>query len=165
MSFLNVGPRVATPNDNFLLFGASCKEDHPCVKQFTQQLSSNIEAIEKKTYTVSEKQVTFTFELLPSDMKFLTFLNGELNNAATYFSSFANVSKGDCITLNDKFGLTNDSKWKPCLMFQFHFENCNINCIHNNIVLEVYKIIKYNRIFSIYVVVSTRLQRKNVPIT
>ena len=76
VSFLNVGPRVASPNDNFLLFGANCKEDHPCVKQFTQQLTSKIEAVEKKTYTVSEKQVTFTFELVPSNIKFLAFLNG-----------------------------------------------------------------------------------------
>ena len=38
--FLNVGPRVTSPNDNFLLFGANCKEDHPVVKQFTQQLAS-----------------------------------------------------------------------------------------------------------------------------
>ena len=95
------------------LFGANCKEDHQVVKQFTQQLASKIEEIEKKTYTVSNKQVTFTFELIPSDMKFLAFLNGELNNAATYFSSFANVSKEDCFTLNGTFGPTNDCKWKP----------------------------------------------------
>ena len=113
VSFLYVGPRVASPYDNFLLFGAKCKEDHACVKHLTQQFSSKVEAIEKKTYTVSEKQETFTLELVPSDMKFLAFLNGELNNTATYFSSFANVSKEDCVTLNGKFGLTNDSNWKP----------------------------------------------------
>ena len=31
VSFLNVGPRVASPNDNFLLFGANCKETHEVV--------------------------------------------------------------------------------------------------------------------------------------
>ena len=46
-------------------------------------------------------------------MKFLCFVNGELNNAANYFSSFANVSKADCTTLNGKFGTTPDCKWKP----------------------------------------------------
>ncbi|XP_068686242.1 uncharacterized protein [Montipora foliosa] len=46
-------------------------------------------------------------------MKFLAFLNAELNNAAKYFSSFANVSKEDCVTLNSKFGSTSDCKWKP----------------------------------------------------
>ncbi|KAJ7361954.1 hypothetical protein OS493_014602 [Desmophyllum pertusum] len=113
ISFLNIGPRVASPNDNFLLFGANCKEDHPAVKQFTKQLASKINAIEKKTHTVSEKEVTFTFELIHSDMKFLAFLNGELNNAASYFSSFAYVSKKDCTTLNAKFGTPPDCKWNP----------------------------------------------------
>ncbi|KXJ05842.1 hypothetical protein AC249_AIPGENE15864, partial [Exaiptasia diaphana] len=46
-------------------------------------------------------------------MKFLAYLNGELNNAALYFSSFANVSKQDANTLNEKFGKENDCKWKP----------------------------------------------------
>ena len=84
VSFLNVGARVASPNDNFLLFGANCKEDHPAVRLFTKQLASQIEEIEQKTYTVSGVHVTFSFELVPSDMKFLCFINGELNNAASY---------------------------------------------------------------------------------
>ena len=46
-------------------------------------------------------------------MKFVASLNGELSNAAKYFSSFANVSKEDCVTLNGKFGSTSDCKWKP----------------------------------------------------
>ena len=42
VSFINVGARVASPNDNFLLFGANCKEDHPAVRLFTKQSSSKI---------------------------------------------------------------------------------------------------------------------------
>ena len=110
VNFINVKARVASPNDNFLLFGANCKEDHPAVRLFTKQLSSKIEEIENNTYTVLGKQVTFSFELVPSDMKFLSFINGELNNAATYFSSFANVSKEDCMSLQGKFGTTPDCK-------------------------------------------------------
>ena len=34
VSFLNVGPRVASPNDNYLLFGANCKETDEVVVQF-----------------------------------------------------------------------------------------------------------------------------------
>ena len=113
VSFLNVGARVASPNDNFLLFGANCKEDHPSVRLFTKQLASQIANIETKTYTVSGVQVSFSFELVPSDIKFLCFINGELNNVACYFSSFANVSKADCTTLNGKFGRAPDCKWKP----------------------------------------------------
>lgn len=93
------------------LFDANYKADHPAVKFFTRQLSSKIEEIEKKSYTVLGMQVTFSFELVPLDMKFLSFLDGELNNAASYFSSFANASKADCISLNDKFGTTPDCKW------------------------------------------------------
>ena len=83
------------------------------MRLFTKQLSSKIEEIENNTYTVSGMQVTFSFELVPSDIKFLSFINGELNNAATYFSSFANVSKEDCMSLEGKFRTTPDCKWKP----------------------------------------------------
>ena len=95
VSFLNVGPRVANPNDSFIFFAANCKEDHKVVQIFTKQLLSDIARIESKIYLVDNREVTFSFELVPSDMKFLAFLNGELSNAATYFSSFANVSKAD----------------------------------------------------------------------
>ena len=46
-------------------------------------------------------------------MKFTAFLNGELNNAATYFSSFANVCRADCTVLDGKFGTSPDCTWKP----------------------------------------------------
>ena len=38
VSFLNVGARVASPNDNFLLFGANRKEGHPAVRLFAKPL-------------------------------------------------------------------------------------------------------------------------------
>ena len=50
--------------------------------------------IESKSYKVLGKNVTFSFDLLPGDMKLLAYINGELSNAAKYFSSFANVSPG-----------------------------------------------------------------------
>lgn len=59
LSFLNVGPRVASHNDNFLLFGANCKEDHMVVSRFTVKLATDIEVIESKSYTVMGKRVTF----------------------------------------------------------------------------------------------------------
>ena len=65
ISSLNVGPRVASPNDNFLLFGTNCKEDHQVIVRFTEKLASDIEAIEKKTYRGIGKEVTFSFDLLP----------------------------------------------------------------------------------------------------
>ena len=113
VSFLNVGPRVASPNDNFLLFGENCKETHEVVVQFSKQLASNCAAIEQKTYQINSKPIKFTFDLVPSDMKFLAFLNGELSNSATYFSSFANVSREDKRCLDGVFGTDKNCKWKP----------------------------------------------------
>ena len=83
------------------------------VDLFTKQLMNDIRKIESKVYTVLEIQVRFSFELVPSDMKFTAFLNGELSNAATYFSSFANVSLCDITSLSAKFGVSSTCKWKP----------------------------------------------------
>ena len=92
VSFLNVGPRVASPNDSFLLFGANCKETHDVVVQFCKLLADNFAAIEQRIYTIGDVAVKFTFDLVPSDMKFLPFINGELSNSANDFPSFANAS-------------------------------------------------------------------------
>jgi len=108
-----VGPRVASPNDNFLLFGANCKEDHEVVTRFTKKIAADIEGIEKKTYTVMGKDVTFSYDLLPGDMKFLAYINGELSNSAKYFSSFANVCQEESSSLTGKFGKTQNCKWRP----------------------------------------------------
>ena len=113
VSFLNVGPRVASPNDNFLLFGANYKEDHEVVVRFMEKLVADMVLIKKKVYTVMEKEVTFSFDLLPGDMKFLAFINGELSNSAKYFSSFANVCQDETSSLTGKFGETQNCKWRP----------------------------------------------------
>ena len=42
VSFLNVGPRVASPNDNYLLFGANCKETDEVVVHFVTSLQRNV---------------------------------------------------------------------------------------------------------------------------
>lgn len=114
VSFLNVGPRVASPNDNFLLFGSNCNETHDAVIKYTKMLGAQCSAIEQKSYSVCGiNNVSFTFELLPSDMKFLAFLNGELSNSAKFFSSFANASTNDLDSLHGSFGTTEGKKWKP----------------------------------------------------
>ena len=39
--------------------------------------------------------MSFNFERLPNDMKYLAFLAGELSISASYFSPFADVEKDD----------------------------------------------------------------------
>ena len=46
VSFLNVVARVANCDDNFLILGANCKEDHPAKIKYAKQLRTDIECIE-----------------------------------------------------------------------------------------------------------------------
>ena len=91
LSFLNSGDRITSQNENFLLAGANCPEDHICMKHYASKIAAEIQVIESKEYFVKQCRVTFSFELVPADMKWLASVSGELSNAAYYFSSFANV--------------------------------------------------------------------------
>lgn len=46
-------------------------------------------------------------------MKMIATLRGELSNAATYFSSFANVSQHELTDLSWRFGYDPTCKWQP----------------------------------------------------
>jgi len=113
VSFLNVGGRVASPNDNFLVCGANCKEDHEVMVRYAKDLVVKINAIESKTYAIDGINVRFALELLPSDMKWLAFYSGELNNAAYYFSSFGNVNESDKGTVGGSLGTDPGDTWRP----------------------------------------------------
>ena len=95
--FLNVGERLASSSENFLVFGANVKENGEVVKNYLQMVPEELSEIESKTFSVSVngkvKLVEFRIAELPNDMKMLAFLAGELSNAATYFSTFGNVTK------------------------------------------------------------------------
>jgi hypothetical protein len=112
-SFLNTGKRVASSNDNFLIFGANCEETSKVVHKYIQELCKQIDDLKGKIFEINGLHVTFKFQELPNDMKMLAMLGGELSNAATYFSSFANVSKNDCTDVTGKFGSEPGCKWKP----------------------------------------------------
>ena len=53
-----MGPRVASPNDNFIFFGANCKEDHKVVQIFTKELLSDIARIEKLPFHLNLYHLT-----------------------------------------------------------------------------------------------------------
>ena len=71
-------------------------------------LKEQMTEIEGKTYPIEvsgkETLLSFTFELLPNDMKYLAFLGGELSISASYFSPFADVMKADINNPQGKFG-------------------------------------------------------------
>ena len=117
VSFLNIGRGVLSSNENFLLFGGNCKEDCFPMRRFIEQLVKDIDELENTTYHVDYKgnsvNVKFKISELPNDMKMLAFLGGELSNAATYFSTFANVSTHSMSALDGSFGSSGKEKLEP----------------------------------------------------
>ena len=113
ISFLNVGKRVASSSDNFLVFGANIEESSIIVKRYVQSVCKQIADLEGKVFEINGLHVNFQFQELPNDMKMLAMLGGELSNSSTYFSTFGNVSTKDCADLRGTFGSGPQCKWKP----------------------------------------------------
>ena len=113
VSFLNLLQRVQSCNDNHLILGANCEEDHALMKSYTNHLTEEMEEVEGKQLTTERgKQVVFKFELIPSDMKWMSSHSGELNNCATYFSPFANVNQTSKRTIGGTIG-DPEATWQP----------------------------------------------------
>ena len=117
VSFLNCGQRVCSSAENFLLIGANCSEDCEPVRRYVVLLERQMTEIEGKMFLVEidgkEKFVSFQFELLPNDMKYLAFLGGELSISASYFSPFADINKKDIANTQENFGSKPQDKWHP----------------------------------------------------
>ena len=61
----------------------------------------------------TKRKVKFKVTELLNDMKVLSYIAGELSNAAAYFSTFANVRYKDCTDFSKFFGVENKHFWKP----------------------------------------------------
>ena len=113
ISFLNVADRVGSCDENYLICGANCSEEHQSMVEYGKLLRKEMEMIEKKSYIIEGISVSFSFELIPADMKWLAFISGELPNSATYFSSFSNVSQSEKGKMGVTCGSTCDDYFKP----------------------------------------------------
>lgn len=54
ISFLNVGHRILSNEDNFLVFGSNCSEQSTAAKRYIAMISKEIEQIEKSSFTVNK---------------------------------------------------------------------------------------------------------------
>ena len=95
ISFLNVTDRVESCDENYIICAANFSEEQPSMVEYGKLIRKEMEMIEKKSYIIEGISISFSFELIPADMKWLAFISGELPNSATYFSSFVNVSESD----------------------------------------------------------------------
>ena len=84
--FLNIGKRVASSSENFLIFGTNVKENGVVVRRYIWFMLSQLKTLENEVYTanvqVKEYFIEFQVELLPNNMKLQAFLGEELTNAA-----------------------------------------------------------------------------------
>jgi len=116
VSFLNVGRRIASSQENFLVFGANVKENG-LVQNYLKKLVSDLKNLESEIFHVNvhgaEIKVEFKVESVPNDMKMLAFLAGELSNASFYFCTFANVNQKDLSNHKKTFSSDGDTDWKP----------------------------------------------------
>lgn len=108
-----MGHRVLSNEDNFLIFGSNCSEQSTAVKRYITMICNEIEQIEKRSFTVDNTSIKFTFSEVPNDMKMLAFLGGELPNSAKYFSTFANISTEDMCDVTKTFGPEPHNDFRP----------------------------------------------------
>ena len=115
VSILNVGKRIASSKENFMIFGADVDETSKIVKNFVLKSISDINFLESQVFevTINEKSFKIEFKLteMPNDMKMLAFLAGELSNAASFFSTFANVSQNDSNDYKKKLSISGENNW------------------------------------------------------
>jgi hypothetical protein len=112
VSFLNIGKRFLSSEDNFLIFGANCSGNCTAVEKYVSNILSDI-IFGKEYFLDKRKNVKLESSELPNDMKMLCFLAGEMSNSAKYFSTFANVSYDDMSKIDFTFGHSEDDKWRP----------------------------------------------------
>lgn len=117
LSFLNVGERIASSDENWILLGTDEGEESDVVRNYLYQLVDDIEYLLRTVIKVEVdgkvRKVEFQMGELPNDMKMLCFLGGELSNNAHYFTTFANVNKHDLYDKTKVFGTGSDADWKP----------------------------------------------------
>ena len=132
VSFLNIGKRVCSSFENFLIFGGNVKENGEIIKRYVAKLVVDINYLESQTFDIKlndkNVKVKFKLEMLPNDLKMLAFLAGELNNAAYYFSTFANVNKDNCINVDISFNSGGSTDWMP---FKYEKRLNNVTLVQN----------------------------------
>ena len=105
VSLLNSGKRTGSPTENFVLAAGNSGEQDEVWVQVIREAVQEAETVQGKNYEICGLTCRFTPRLVPCDMKCLAHFAGELTNAATYFSTFANVDMLSIEQLNATYSL------------------------------------------------------------
>lgn len=113
ISFLNAGKRILSSSETFTVFGGDVNEEAPVVELFLQQAVKDLISLEENIFSIKVNggcvKTEFKVAELPNDMKFLSYLAGELTNSATYFTTFADVCSSTSMNKEYSFGVD----WLP----------------------------------------------------
>ena len=108
VSFLNVGKRLPSSIEQFLLFGENVEENSNADENFLYLLLKDLKYLESKVFEVENAPK----KVLPNGMKMLSFLAGELSNSAAYFTTFANVNQIEVNDYKKSFGIPSQHPWR-----------------------------------------------------
>ena len=94
--FLNIGERLPSTKEQFLLFEGNVEENFDAGVKVLKILVKDLKYLESKVFEnengAKKGKVEFKFTELPNGRRMLSFLTGELPHSATYFTTFANVN-------------------------------------------------------------------------
>ena len=113
ISFLNVGHKILSSEDNFLIFGSNCSEQSTAVRRYISMIAKEMKEIEKGLFRFGDTIIRFRFAEFPNDMKMLAYLGSELTNAAKYFSTFADISSDKLCDVSKSFGSEQHNDFRP----------------------------------------------------
>ena len=112
LSVLNFPDLVSSPTHNHIILAGECSENDPQLNVYYQTLTEEIRELTSTGVKLGGKHYDTKVSLFPADQKFHAHLAGELSNAATYPSSYANVKKFDLASNRHSILPGQFSRWK-----------------------------------------------------
>jgi hypothetical protein len=103
VTFWNLGKRVRSREYQYLLHCVSLGGKHEALQSLWYQHTQEMLLLEASVFTVSGKESTIEFQPR-ADMSWQSWACNEVNQAATYPSSYANVHKGNMCSMGGSIG-------------------------------------------------------------
>ena len=113
LSVLNFSESVSSPKHNHIIMAGECAENDVRLETYYKTLTEEIRDMSENGIVIGDKHFDIKVSLFPADQKFHAHLAGELSNAATYPSTYADLKKTDLSM--DKHGILPGQfgRWKP----------------------------------------------------
>ena len=123
----NVWDRVRSRDLQQKIHCVSLAKKHEVLESIWKQHTDEMEMLEGNVFNVCDRQCTLEFQ--PSaDMSWQSWANNELNQAASYPSPYANVSKGNMCTMGATIGFREDDFFKP---YTLEIRKSHVNKVDN----------------------------------